>query len=95
MNFNVVAIPNSKNIFQGLKDANRVVERALQESDFKITFKTDWTAGSDLAVVTFSATSFANEAEFKSQQGRIHYITSGNDVPVSTNFTWLGLDRRP
>lgn len=67
-------------IFQSLKDANRVVELALQGSDFKITFKTDWIAWSDLAVVTFSDTSFANEAEFKSQKGRIHYITSLNDV---------------
>ena len=63
-----------------MKDANRVVELALQGSDFKITFKTDWIAWSDLAVVTFSDTSFANEAEFKSQKGRIHYITSLNDV---------------
>jgi hypothetical protein len=62
------------------EDANRVVELALQGSDFKITFKTDWIDWSDLAVVTFSDASFANEAEYKSQQGRIHYITSRSDV---------------
>ena len=33
---------HSKSIVRSLKDANRVAEHALQESDFKITFKTDW-----------------------------------------------------
>ena len=47
------------------------VELALQGSDFKITFKTDWIDWNDLAVVTFSDASFANEAEYKSQQERI------------------------
>ena len=67
---------HSKSTVQSLKDANRIVELALQGSDFKITFKTDWIDWNDLAVVTFSDASFANEAEVKSQQGRIHYITS-------------------
>ena len=59
-----------------------IVELALQGSDFKITFKTDWIDWNDLAVVTLSDASFANEAEFKSQQGRIHYITSRSDVKL-------------
>eukprot|EP00435_Cladocopium_sp_Y103_P015605 s3250_g3.t2 len=67
---------------QNLKDANRVVELALQGSDFKIAFKTDWIDWNDLAVVTFSDASFANEAEFKSQQGRIHYITTRKNVRI-------------
>ena len=73
---------HSKSTVQSLKDANRVVELALQGSDFKIkiTFKTDWIDWNDLAVVAFSDASFANEAELKSQQGSIHYITSRSDV---------------
>ena len=36
--------------------------------------KTDLVDWKDLAAVTFSDASFANEAEFKSPQGHIHYI---------------------
>ena len=73
---------HSKSTVQSLKDANQVVELALQGSDFKITFQTDWIDWNDLVVLTFSDASFANEAEFKSQQGRIHSITSRNDVKL-------------
>jgi hypothetical protein len=66
-------------------------------SDFKITFKTDWIDWNDLAVVTFSDASFASEAEYKSQQGRIHYITSRIDVKsgehkfhhISPDWVWI------
>ena len=58
---------HSKSTVQSLKDANRVTDCI------------DW---NDLAVVIFSDASFANEAEFKSQQGRIHYITSRSDVKL-------------
>ena len=38
----------------------------------------DWTK--DLAVVTFSDASFAGEAGYKSQQGRLHYIVNAVDL---------------
>ena len=59
---------HSKSTVQSLKDANPVVELALQGSDCKITFKTDWIDWNDLAVVIFSDAGFANEAEFKSHE---------------------------
>ena len=64
----------------GPSKRNKVVELALQGSDLQITFKSDWIDWSDLAVVTFSDASFANEEGFKSQQGRIHYITNASSL---------------
>ena len=71
---------SAKATVQDLKNANKVVELALQGSDLQITFKSDWIDWSDLAVVTFSDASFANEEGFKSQQGRIHYITNASSL---------------
>ena len=63
-----------------LREANRVVELALKDGDRAILFKgglLPWQAG-ELAVVTFSDASFAAEAGYKSQRGRIHYLTVAN-----------------
>ena len=54
---------NPKGTVSALKEANKTVELALQNVDFKFTFPAnhlDWTK--DLAVVTFSDASFAGEA---------------------------------
>ena len=72
---------NPKGTVSALKEANKTVELALQNVDFKFTFPAnhlDWTK--DLAVVTFSDASFAGEAGYKSQQGRLHYLVNASDL---------------
>ena len=72
---------NPKGTVNAIKEANKTVELALQNADFKIVFPAnhiDWTK--DLAVVTFSDASFAGEAGYKSQQGRLHYIVNAADL---------------
>ena len=72
---------NPKGTVSAIKEANKTVELALQNADFKIVFPAnhiDWTK--DLAVVTFSDASFAGEAGYKSQQGRLHYIVNAADL---------------
>ena len=76
---------NPKGTVQSLKDANRVVELALQLIDFKLTFRSQWLDWKDLVVVTFSDASFAGESGYKSQQGRIHYITDSHGMTTGNH----------
>lgn len=59
---------SSKATVQDLKNANKAVDLALQGSDLEITFNSDWIDWEDLAIVTFSDASFANEEGNMSQQ---------------------------
>ena len=72
---------NPKGTVSALEEANKTMELALQNVDFKFTFPANhvgWTK--DLAVVTFSGASFAGETGHKSQQGRLHYIVNASDL---------------
>ena len=59
-----------------LRLANKAVELAHQNQNLKLVYKANWIDWKDLAVVTYSAASFANELGFKSQQGRVHYLST-------------------
>ena len=59
-----------------LRLANRVVELSHQNQNMKLVYKANWIDWKDLAVVMYSDASFANEPGFKSQQGRIHYLST-------------------
>ena len=57
--------------------ANRVVALALGDAERSIVYRAKilpWSSG-PLAVVTFCDASFAAEAGYKSQRGRLHYLT--------------------
>ena len=72
---------NPKGTVSDLKEANKTVELAVQNIDFKFTLPAnhiDWTK--DLAVVTFSDAPFAGETGYTSQQGRLHYIVNASDM---------------
>ena len=82
---------NVKATVQDLKEANKVVDFALNGIDLKVTFRSGWVDWNDLAIVTFSDASFANEEGFKSQQGRFHYLTSASGLGGKTHkFHLLG-----
>ena len=63
-----------------LRLANRVVELSHQNQNMKLVYKANWIDWKDLAVVTYSDASFANEPGFKSQQGRIHYLSTASHL---------------
>ncbi|CAE7249187.1 RE2 [Symbiodinium natans] len=60
-----------------MRGANRVVALALGDAERSIVYRAKilpWSSG-PLAVVTFCDASFAAEAGYKSQRGRLHYLT--------------------
>ncbi|CAE7246083.1 RE2 [Symbiodinium natans] len=60
-----------------MREANRVVALALGDAERSIVYRAKilpWSSG-PLAVVTFCDASFAAEAGYKSQRGRLHYLT--------------------
>ena len=67
---------NPKATVSDLRLANKAVELAHQNQNLKLVYKANWIDWKDLAVVTYSAASFANELGFKSQQGRVHYLST-------------------
>ena len=69
---------NAKATVSDLRLANKAVELAQQAKDLKLVYKAGWVNWSDLAVVTYSDASFANEEGYKSQQGRLHYVTNAS-----------------
>ena len=69
---------NPKATVSDLRLANKAVELAHQNQDMKLVYKANWIDWKDLAVVTYSDASFANEPGYKSQQGRIHYLTTAS-----------------
>ena len=69
---------NPKATVSDLRLANKAVELAHQNQNMKLVYKADWIDWKDLAVVTYSDASFANEPGYKSQQGRIHYLSTAS-----------------
>ena len=69
---------NSKATVSDLRLANKAVELAHQNQNMKLVYKANWIDWKDLAVVTYSDASFANEPGYKSQQGRIHYLSTAS-----------------
>ena len=63
-----------------LRLANKAVELAHQDQNMKLVYKANWIDWKDLAVVTYSDASFANGPGFKSQQGRIHYLSTASHL---------------
>ena len=61
---------NVKATVQDLKEANKVVDFAVNGIDLKVTFRSGWVDWNDLAIVTFSDASFANEEGFS----RVHRV---------------------
>eukprot|EP00435_Cladocopium_sp_Y103_P049354 s1856_g14.t2 len=59
---------NAKATVSDFRLANKAVELAHQNQGMKLVYKSGWIDWKDLAVVTYS--------DFKSQQGRIHYLTT-------------------
>ncbi|CAE7256170.1 RE2 [Symbiodinium natans] len=63
-----------------MREANRVVALALADAERCIVYRAKilpWSSG-PLAVVTFCDASFAAEAGYKSQRGRLHYLTDAD-----------------
>ena len=59
-----------------LHECNRVLDLAMRDANRGLTFKSgtlDWRK--DLAICTFADASFAAQTGFKSQQGRVHYLS--------------------
>ena len=71
---------NAKATVSDLRLANKAVELAHQNQNMKLVYKANSVNWQDLAVGTYSDASFANEPGFKSQQGRIHYLTSASHL---------------
>jgi len=71
---------NPKATVSDLRLANKAVELAHQNQDLKLVYKANWIDWKDLAVVTYSDASFANELGFKSQQARIHYLSTASHL---------------
>ena len=71
---------NPKATVSDLRLANKAAELAHQNQDMKLVYKANWIDWKDLAVVTYSDASFANEPGYKSQQGRIHYLTTASSL---------------
>ncbi|CAL1129119.1 unnamed protein product [Cladocopium goreaui] len=69
---------NSKATVSDLRLANKAVELAHQNQNMKLVHKANWIDWKDLAVVTYSDASFANEPGYKSQQGRTHHLTTAS-----------------
>eukprot|EP00435_Cladocopium_sp_Y103_P051172 s3272_g15.t2 len=55
-------------------------ELAHLNQNLKLVCKSGWIDWKDLAVVTYSDASFANEEGYKSQQGRVHYLTTAKNL---------------
>ena len=59
-----------------LKEANRVVDLAQVDQERALYFPAGMLDWHDICIVTFSDASFAQESGFRSQQGRLHYLTT-------------------
>eukprot|EP00439_Symbiodinium_sp_Y106_P002780 s7959_g1.t1 len=59
-----------------LKEANRVVDLAQADQERALYFPASVLDWHDICVVTFSDASSAQESGFRSQQGRLHYLTT-------------------
>eukprot|EP00435_Cladocopium_sp_Y103_P072118 s374_g39.t1 len=71
---------NAKATVSDLRLANKAVELAHLNQNVKLVYKSGWISWKDLAVVTYSDASFANEEGYKSQQGRVHYLTTAKNL---------------
>ena len=64
-----------------LMEANKVVELAIKGmNDVRLTFPNGWIEWRKIGVLTVTDASFSGEAGFKSQQGRIHFLASTEDM---------------
>ena len=69
-----------------LKEANRVVTIAQSTmSEVKLVFPARWIDWDHIGVLTFSDASFCNEAGYKSQQGRVHFIADAREMKKGTS----------
>ena len=69
-----------------LTEANRVVDLAHNGMDFvKLRFPPNHLIWEELALLTVTDASFANEGGMKSQQGRIHLLTDMTEAKDPTN----------
>ena len=63
-----------------LKDANKVLELALNGKDLKLRYKNRPFNFQALGVLTASDASFAGEPNSRSQQGRIHFLVPAQQL---------------
>ena len=69
-----------------LKEANRVVTIAQSTmNEVKLVFPARWIDWGHIGVLTFSDASFCNEAGYKSQQGRVHFIADAREMKKGTS----------
>ena len=64
-----------------LHEANKVVELAIKGiNDVHLTFPVGWIEWRKVGVLTVTDASFSGEAGLKSQQGRVHFLASIDDM---------------
>jgi len=73
---------HSKSIVQSLKDANRVVELALQGNDFKITSRPTWLIGKTSRPLPFLTPASRMRLSSRVRKDPIIYIAPRNDVKL-------------
>jgi hypothetical protein len=75
-----------------LVDANRCVALAHQNADeVKLRFPMNHLKWEEIALLTVTDASFSNEANYKSQQGRFHFVIDINEAKNPKNTVYLVL----
>ena len=79
----------SKATVADLRDANKVVDLARADMSMSMNYPAGLFTWKEACVVSFSDASFAGEPGFRSQQGRIHYITAESMVDTNTHVAHI------
>ena len=76
-----------------LHDANAVVQLAQQEIENKLIFPGGHLTWGEVGIITVTDASFSNEKNYKSQQGRFHFLGDINEIkdPKTTSYRVMPL----
>ena len=76
-----------------LHDANAVVQLAQQGIDNKLIFPGGHLTWGEVGIITVTDASFSNEKNYKSQQGRFHFLGDINEIkdPKTTSYRVMPL----
>ena len=76
-----------------LHDANAVVQLAQQGIENKLIFPREHLTWGEVGIITVTDASFSNEKNYKSQQGRFHFLGDINEIkdPKTTSYRVMPL----
>ena len=76
-----------------LHDANAVVQLAQQGIDNKLIFPGGHLTWGEVGIITVTDASFSNEKNYKSQQGRFHFLGDINEIkdPKTTSYRVIAI----